>query len=558
MKRQLMKKTQVVELVLFIMLFLLVFAGQLSLPERTNLRGMLAQLNVLVSVFFVTSFKQPGVLVAQILNALDFLVILIIHLWENNAAFAFPGIILPLTTLLLVTILGRYLKAIQKNIEKSHRQKEALEKSAASLRRMAYHDPVTGLLNLKAFMDELRAYSKSLQPDVAYGIAFFDLDDFKYINDTLGHVAGDTVLASVAHRFLSARRPGDVLGRIGGDEFALLIKGGLTQQQTAEYLGQMLEKLKNIWVKDSTRIDIHASVGAAFCPKDSENMSELLQCADSAMFQSKHNSKGTVVFFSTQMREALSRSIAVEREMHDALERGELSLAFQPQYEIKTRRLLGFEALMRWNSPVLGPVSPEEFIPKAEFNGLIHPWGHWALTEACRQFLQLRDQFPPHTYLSVNLSAVQLQQPNFLQKAQQFLQDTGMPTDALQFEITESVLISDPDLTIRVLHELTDLGILFALDDFGKGYSSLGYLQKMPIHIMKIDKNYITAILAEGKGRILLSSIIQLAHNMGLVVLAEGVETEEQLTFLQQNDCDALQGYLWGKPMPLEQWKPLD
>jgi len=152
-----MKKTQVVELVLFIMLFLLVFAGQLSLPERTNLRGMLAQLNVLVSVFFVTSFKQPGVLVAQILNALDFLVILIIHLWENNAAFAFPGIILPLTTLLLVTILGRYLKAIQKNIEKSHRQKEALEKSAASLRRMAYHDPVTGLLNLKAFMDELRA-----------------------------------------------------------------------------------------------------------------------------------------------------------------------------------------------------------------------------------------------------------------------------------------------------------------------------------------------------------------------------------------------------------------
>lgn len=558
MKRQSMKKTQVVELVLFIMLFLLVFAGQLSLPERTNLRGMLAQLNVLVSVFFVTSFKQPGVLVAQILNALDFLVILIIHLWENNATFAFPGIILPLTTLLLVTILGRYLKAIQKNIEKSHRQKEALEKSAASLRRMAYHDPVTGLLNLKAFMDELRAYSKSLQPNVAYGIAFFDLDDFKYINDTMGHVAGDTVLTSVAHRFLGAMRAGDVLGRIGGDEFALLIKGGLTEEETTTYLNSLLERLKNIWVKDNARIDIRASAGAAFYPKDSENLSELLQCADSAMYQSKHSGKGRIVFFSPQMREALSRNIAVEREMHDALKRGELSLAFQPQYEIQTRRLLGFEALMRWNSPVLGPVSPEEFIPKAEFNGLIHHWGHWAMVEACTQFMQIRSKLPPAAYLSVNLSAMQLQAPDFLENVQQVLHDSGMPTNALQFEITESVLISDPDLTIRIMHQLTALGILFALDDFGKGYSSLGYLQQMPLHILKIDKNYIGNILTEGTGRILLSSIIQLAHNVGLVVLAEGVETEEQLTFLKQNNCDALQGYLWGKPMQLSQWNPLD
>ena len=162
---------------------------------------------------------------------------------------------------------------------------------------------------------------------------FFDLDDFKYINDTMGHVAGDTVLASVAHRFLSAMRPGDVLGRIGGDEFALLIKGGLTEEETTEYIGKLMTRLKNIWVKDSTRIDIRASAGAAFFPKDSENLSELLQCADSAMYQSKHSGKGRIMFFTPQMREALSRSIAVEREMHDALKQGELSVAFQPQYE---------------------------------------------------------------------------------------------------------------------------------------------------------------------------------------------------------------------------------
>jgi len=558
LKQQPMKKVRVIELVLFILLFLLVLAGQLSLQERTNVRGMLAQLNVLISVFFVTSFKQTGVLVAQILNVLDFVLVLLTHLWINQNIVALPGIILPLTTLLLITVLGRYLKTIQQKIEQTHRQKEALEKSAASLRRMAYHDPVTGLLNLKAFMDELRAYSKALEQGSSYGIAFFDLDDFKYINDTMGHVAGDTVLASVAHRFLSALRPGDVLGRIGGDEFALLIKGGLTEEATAEYIAELMNRLKNIWVQDTTRIDIRVSVGAAFCPKDSENLSELLQCADSAMYQSKHSGKGHVVFFDHQMREAISRNIAVEREMHDALKQGELSLAFQPQYEIQTRRLLGFEALMRWTSPVLGPVSPEEFIPKAEFNGLIHLWGHWAMVEACQQFMQLRSKLPPAAYLSINLSAMQLQAPGFLEEVQQVLHDTGMPTVALQFEITESVLISDPDLTIRVMRQLNALGILFALDDFGKGYSSLGYLQQMPIHVLKIDKNYIGNILTEGTGRVLLSSIIQLAHNVGLIVLAEGVETQEQLTFLQQNDCDALQGYLWGKPMLLNQWKPLD
>ncbi len=558
MKQQPMKKVRVIELTIFILLFLLVLAGQLSLQERTNVRGMLAQLNVLISVFFVTSFKQTGVVVAQVLNGLDFLLILLTHLWADQSITALPGIILPLTTLLLVTILGRYLKTIQQKIEQTHRQKEALEKSAASLRRMAYHDPVTGLLNLKAFMDELRAYSKALEQGGSYGIAFFDLDDFKYINDTMGHVAGDTVLASVAHRFLSALRPGDVLGRIGGDEFALLIKGGLTEEETAQYIAELMNRLKNIWVQDTTRIDIRVSVGAAFCPKDSENLSELLQCADSAMYQSKHSGKGRVIFFNHQMREAISRNIAVEREMHDALKLGELSLAFQPQYEIQTRRLLGFEALMRWTSPVLGPVSPEEFIPKAEFNGLIHHWGHWAMVEACQQFMQLRSKLPTAAHLSINLSAMQLQAPGFLEEVQRVLHDTGMPTAALQFEITESVLISDPDLTIRVMRQLNALGILFALDDFGKGYSSLGYLQQMPIHVLKIDKNYIGNILTEGTGRILLSSIIQLAHNVGLIVLAEGVETQEQLTFLQQNDCDALQGYLWGKPMPLNQWKPLD
>ena len=558
MKNQAMKKPQIALLVLFIMVFIGVVAGQMALPEHANLRGILAQLNVLLSVVFVTSFKKIGVLTAQILNVLDFLLVFTFPFLLYHDMLPLPGLIIPLTTLLLVTVLGRYLNTIQQKTEESYHQKEALEKSAASLRRMAYHDPVTGLLNLKAFMDALREYSGSLGPGGAYGIAFFDLDDFKYINDSMGHVAGDTVLTSVAHRFLGSLRPGDVLGRIGGDEFALLIKGGLTEAETAEYLAQLMERLKNIWVKGSTRIDVRASAGAAFCPKDSENLSELLQCADSAMYQSKHSGKGHAVFFTAQMRAALTRSITVEHEMHNALERGELSLAFQPQYEIKTRRLLGFEALMRWNSPALGPVSPEEFIPKAEFNGLIHSWGHWAMTEACRQFLQLRDKLPPNTYLSVNLSALQLQQPDYLQSAQQFLQDTGMPSAALQLEITESVLIADPELTIRVMRELTKLGISFALDDFGKGYSSLAYLQQMPIHIMKIDKNYIDNILTEGKGRILLSSIIQLAHNMGLVVLAEGVESEEQLAFLQQNGCDALQGYLWGKPMQLSEWHPLD
>lgn len=558
MKKQPMKKSQAIELVFFIMVFVLVVAGQMALPEHANLRGILAQLNVLLSVFFVTSFKKIGVLTAQILNTLDFLLVLLFPLLLYHDMLPLPGLIIPLTTFLLVTVLGRYLNTIQQKVEESHRQKEALEKSAASLRRMAYRDPVTGLLNLKAFMDELRAYSKSLQPNVAYGIAFFDLDDFKYINDSMGHVAGDTVLTSVAHRFLGAMRAGDVLGRIGGDEFALLIKGGLTEEETTTYLNSLLARLKNIWVKDNARIDIRASAGAAFYPKDSENLSELLQCADSAMYQSKHSGKSRIVFFNPQMREALSRNIAVEREMHDALERGELSLAFQPQYEIQTRRLLGFEALMRWNSPTLGPVSPEEFIPKAEFNGLIHHWGHWAMVEACTQFMQIRSKLPPAAYLSVNLSAMQLQAPDFLANVQQVLHDSGMPTSALQFEITESVLISDPDLTIRIMRQLTALGILFALDDFGKGYSSLGYLQQMPLHILKIDKNYIGNILTEGTGRILLSSIIQLAHNVGLVVLAEGVETEEQLTFLKQNNCDALQGYLWGKPMQLSQWNPLD
>ncbi|VAX09800.1 diguanylate cyclase/phosphodiesterase (GGDEF & EAL domains) with PAS/PAC sensor(s) [hydrothermal vent metagenome] len=428
----------------------------------------------------------------------------------------------------------------------------------ACIEYQAYHDALTGLPNRRLFHDRLeQAQSHAKRNNQMLAVLFIDLDRFKTINDSLGHDIGDLLLQAAAQRLSDIVRKDDTVARFGGDEFTVLLSQVAQRQDVEKVVQKLIATFNQPFNINQHRLHVTFSVGAAIYPGDGESPEQLIKNADTAMYRTKDAGRNGYHFYSQSMNAGAERHLMLENDLHNALANNELIPYYQVQQDLQRGRINGMEALLRWHHPQHGFVMPGEFITLAEENGLIIPIGSWVLEQACLQAKTWLDAGLSDITMAVNLSARQLQQPNLLELVQQVLARTGLPARHLELEITENLLLNDTERNIALLHQLHDLGIQLALDDFGTGYSSLSYLKKFPFDLLKIDQSFVRGLPDNQEDAALVDIIISMGHKLGMKVIAEGVETQEQLTCLQQLGCDLAQGYLISKPIPAAQAEKL-
>lgn len=437
------------------------------------------------------------------------------------------------------------------------RMRRAVKRAEAHLDYLAHIDPVTSLPNRHAFNERLSsALVRVDQFGGNVGLLLLDLDNFKIVNDTLGHQCGDQLLKQAAQRLLETLRSGDAICRIGGDEFAVILEsGGMARSDNVA--AKVLDALIAPFEIDVHEIYVTASVGISIYPDDAPDMETLTRNADTAMYQAKGKGKNAYEKFHPELDQRVQKRLSVETKLRKALERGELQLYYQPQVDLKDGRLVGFETLLRWNHPELGVVSPAEFIPVAEESGLIVQIGRWAIRTACKQVAAWREAGLGDVHVSVNLSARQTKDAYLVHDIVSSLREAGMRPSQLELEITETVLMENVHANVELLNRLQTAGIRLAIDDFGTGYSSMAYLKRFPIDQVKIDRTFVRDIPGDGDDEAITTAIIAMAHSLGLSVVAEGVETEAQLQFLRDAGCDIMQGYYFAEPKPPEQVEAL-
>ena len=412
------------------------------------------------------------------------------------------------------------------------------------------HDALTGLANRHLLQDRLQqAIFRAGRRELRCAVMFLDLDHFKLVNDGLGHHVGDELLKNVSQELVTLLRPEDTVARFGGDEFVLVATEVLDLNDVTDIAERVISRLSMPVVIEKEEITISASLGIAIYPLDGETVDELLKNADAAMYHAKELGRNTFSFYTKEMNGSISEQFIIKSKLAKAVEQGELTLHYQPQAAAKDVALVGFEALLRWHHPELGRVAPDRFIPIAEESGLIVPIGEWVLQSACRFATELRKQGKSFGRVAVNLSARQFFQATLAKSIQRILDETGLPPQCLELEITESMMMGNTDKVLHILNELKEMNIQLAVDDFGTGYSSLGYLRRFPIDRLKIDRSFIDDVPSSQHDATITRAIISLAHNLGLNVIAEGVETPAQLAFLAANGCDEIQGYLLSKPL---------
>jgi diguanylate cyclase (GGDEF)-like protein/PAS domain S-box-containing protein len=420
------------------------------------------------------------------------------------------------------------------------------------LTHMAFHDPLTDLANRALFQDRVEHALARRKPDGLVAALFIDLDDFKNVNDSLGHGVGDELLVVVAERLGRGLRPGDTVGRLGGDEFAVLLEDLRDELEPVRAAERILTAMTDPFRIGDRTIHSRASIGIATTAAGGEGAVELLRNADTAMYTAKAKGKGRYARYDGDMHGQVARRLELEGDLRRALGGGELRVAYQPIISLRTRTLTGFEALARWDHPVHGPVAPQEFIAVAEESGLILELGAWVMTTAIQQLRRWQERFPgrPGLEMSVNVSVGQLRQTDFGEQVEEALFVAGLDPACLVLELTESLLMDDTDLTIAKLERLRTRGVSVAIDDFGTGYSSLSYLLRLPVDKLKIDRSFVVA-MGEGKAEAaLVNAIVTMGHVLGLEIVAEGIETEEQQAALLAAGCDFGQGYLLGRPVP--------
>lgn len=417
----------------------------------------------------------------------------------------------------------------------------------------AHYDSLTDLPNRFLSLDRLSQLIKEAERnDHKVAVIFLDLDDFKKVNDTIGHDAGDNLLMQAAQRLKEAVREGDTIGRLGGDEFIMLL-GGLDDVKDAQPAAEnLLDKFRNPFKLDGRELILGASIGISIYPDDGSTTIELLRCADTAMYCSKGQGRNTYNYFTQSMNKDVSRRLMLEEKLYGALERGEFSLRYQPIIDIKERMVVGCEALLVWNNPEIGNISPVEFIPITEQSGLIVSIGKYVLTESLRMTAYWQQTCMPEFMISVNFSPRQFSDPSLVEDVRMILQSSGVITGSLYLEITEGVLLSGISNNDATLNAFSEMGIKIAMDDFGTGYSSLNYLRRYPFDSLKIDREFVSDMTYDMGDRELVNAAIVMAHSLGLKVVAEGVETEQQLADLKELGCDYAQGYLLGKPMSVD------
>ncbi len=440
----------------------------------------------------------------------------------------------------------RHFLAVKEDITKRKQQEELIL-------QQAHFDNLTELPNRFLSLDRLsQLISEAQRNDEKVAVLFLDLDDFKKINDSLGHDTGDKLLIEASSRLAGVLRKGDTVGRLGGDEFIILL-GGLEHASDAQPIAEnLLQCFRQAFPIDGRELMLTASIGIAVYPEDSDSVSELLRKSDSAMYHSKESGRNTYSYFTEQMNREVSRRLELEEQIHGALGRNEFSLVFQPQIVLHSGQIMGAEALLRWNNPALGEVSPTEFIPIAEQTGLILPIGQFVLEQALSVTAQLQQKYDPDFRIAVNLSPRQFRDPGLVEHIEQTITKAGINSEQLELEITEGVLMSGHSYITESIEALNSLGVSIAMDDFGTGYSSLSYLRNFPFNVLKIDRSFVNDITEDPADRELITAIVAMSQSLKLKVVAEGVETEEQYSELKAIGCDFAQGYLFSKPVTLQ------
>ena len=462
------------------------------------------------------------------------------------------GLVLPVTLvvvlLLIMTLLSSWMDASNQRLEGS------VDQLSGQMVRLAALDMLTELPNRRTLMEGIeRIIQAEGAQQEPFAVLFMDLDGFKAINDSLGHAAGDEVLKAFAMRLQQCVRKSDMVARLGGDEFVVVIHQLRSVEAVTRIVESMLARMREGNWRDGVSLQVIPSVGIALYPQDGESVDVLLKNADIAMYEAKRAGRGTYRFFDWSMNQAATRILKIQQGLHEATTHGWFKLHYQPKFSADGRCLQGAEALLRYTHPELGVISPQEFIGIAERSGLIVQIGEWVVREACRQLRSWQRQDIGPLKLAINLSPRQLIQPDLLQDVLEIVKQEAVEPAWLMFEITETVAMQDAAYTVETIHAFQQAGFDVAIDDFGTGYSSLAYLQRFRVRQLKIDGFFTQGLDAAGEeGEAIVSAIIALAHSLGMDVVAEGVETATQLEKLKSLQCDQIQGYLLGRPMPAE------
>ncbi|MCS6152908.1 EAL domain-containing protein [Shewanella baltica] len=423
------------------------------------------------------------------------------------------------------------------------------KKAEEDLRFLASFDTLTGLPNRTLFQDRLNhAITQAHRANNIVALLFLDLDRFKHINDSMGHHVGDLLLKAVARRLQNAVRDGDTVARLGGDEFTIILEGVAKTKAATLISEKVLRAFQTPFLLDDKTLTISTSIGISLYPNDADNADSLIKFADTAMYHAKSSGRNNFQFYTSKLNEIATRHVQLESGLKEAIQRNELSLVYQPKFCLKDGSLTGIEALLRWHHTELGPISPVEFIPLAEETGIITQIGHWVINQACQQLAEWNSLGFNGITVAVNLSARQLK-ADIISTIEVALAVSGLPAQSLELELTESMIMGNPQESVSILSKLKALGLTIAVDDFGTGYSSLSYLKRFPIDTLKIDREFVRDITNDPDDAAITSAIIALAHSLDLNVVAEGVETQEQLNFLAMQGCDQVQGFLLSKPL---------
>ena len=445
----------------------------------------------------------------------------------------------------------RTTEALQEQITRRNRAEEQVA-------YLAYHDALTTLPNRTLFKDRLaQALLVAERDKQMLAVLLLSLDQFKNVSDTLGPAMADQLICDVAGRLKSGTREGDTLAYWGGDEFVLLLTQLTGADDAVDIAGRVQLILEPRFDLDGHEIHLTGSIGIGLSPVDGQHEESLMKNAGAALFQAKEQGGNSYRFYTTDMNAKALERLTLENKLRRAIERNEFVVYYQPKVDVNTWQIVGAEALVRWQNPEVGLVSPAEFIPLAEETGLIVPIGYWVSRVACSQIKQWHAEGFDSLGISVNLCARQFQEQDLVNSVVEILSQSRLDPKFLELEITESSIMTDADFAVKVLTELKALGIRVSVDDFGTGFSSLGYLKRLPVDILKIDQSFVRDVSTDPDAAALVMTIISLAHNLRLKVIAEGVETEEQLRFLRLLRCDEIQGYLFSKPLPAEEFRAL-
>jgi diguanylate cyclase (GGDEF)-like protein len=446
---------------------------------------------------------------------------------------------------------------------------ESVRQSRKAIHHLAYYDPLTNLPNRRMFTERLhQSLENARRNNRLLGVLFIDIDNFKRINDTFGHSVGDRLLRSVAGQLLTCLRRSDAIGRdqdmedipvarLGGDEFTVLLNGIDKAEDAARVARRIIDAIAVPFLIGTEEVVVTPSIGIAVFPYDGDSIEVLIRNADNAMFSAKGRGKNSYEFYTQSMGSTALERLAMEQSLRTACSEQQFEIYYQPKIDLKTRAVVGLEALLRWQHPEQGTIAPDDFIPAAEESGLIVPIGEWVLRNACLQLRRWSDDGLAPMRIGINLSACQFRQSLFYRQIESSLQDAALAPGWLELELTESVIMEDIQNSSQVLRDLRHLGVSISLDDFGTGYSSLSLLKRLPINTLKIDRSFVQEIGNDDDSAAIVEAVITLAHSLRLRVIAEGVETREQLDFLAERGCDEAQGFFFTCPLPaaeMEQW----